>query len=143
MANRFRQVLAVVLLGAWLPVAALADVEEIRRDALGGNVEAQLEMGILYEFGFHMPDHEVEALAWYLLAAENGSRRAAERRDLLTGRLTETQREDAQRRRASLNAAPPRPAARPEPAPETGDAPETPPAPMAPESTPEPAAPPP
>jgi uncharacterized protein len=111
MAIRFRRALAAVLLGAWLPVAALADVEDIRRDALGGNVEAQVEMGILYEFGFHMPDHEVEALAWYLLAAENGSRRAAERRDLLIGRLTETQREDALRRRAGLNAAPPRPAA--------------------------------
>lgn len=126
MANRLRRVLAIAVLGGWLPTAALADAEDIRRNALAGSVDAQLEMGILYEFGFHMPDNEIEALAWYLLAAENGSKRAGERRDLLVGRLTESQRNDAMRRRANLNAAPPQPsrAPSPEPAPEAADLPE-------------------
>jgi len=37
----------------------LASLEQMRQTAEQGNAESQLEMGILYEFGFHMPKNNV------------------------------------------------------------------------------------
>ncbi len=113
--------LAVVLaLGILVPLTSYASADDIRRDALRGDTAAQHEMGILYEFGFHLAEHEIEALAWYSVAAERGSQPAAQRRDLLNARLSGAQREQAEKRRneimAGMSAAPP-PAAAPEAAP--------------------------
>ena len=65
--------LVVVLALGLLPLSSHADADDIRRDALQGSTAAQYEMGILYEFGFHLAEHEIEALAWYSVAAERGN----------------------------------------------------------------------
>lgn len=95
--------LAVVLaLGLLAPLTSHAGAEDIRRDALQGSSAAQYEMGILYEFGFHLAEHEIEALAWYSVAAERGNQPAAQRRDLLNARLSSVQREQAEQRRREI-----------------------------------------
>lgn len=69
----------------------------LRVAAERGEVDAQYELGVLYEFGFHLPDHRVAALAWYSRAAEQGSAAAAKRRDLLKGELSAAEVERASR----------------------------------------------
>lgn len=61
--------------------------EELLFAASRGDIAAQLEIAILYEYGFDMPDKEVYALAWYLLAAD-GSVKAVKHRDQLMGSLS-------------------------------------------------------
>lgn len=79
-----------LILGLTAPLLAgaqdLASLEKMRQTAAQGSADAQLEMGILYEFGFKMPKNHVTALAWYLRAAEQGNALAAKRRDqIMTG----------------------------------------------------------
>jgi hypothetical protein len=69
----------------------------MRLTAEHGNVDAQLEMGILYEFGFNMPKNNVTALAWYLRAADNGNALAVKRRDVLKTHLTPDEIDAAQK----------------------------------------------
>ncbi len=108
--NRFMSMLALSLL---LPVTGYAGLEDIRHDAEKGRTTAQYELGILYEFGFKLPDNETEALAWYSIAAERGNAPAAQRRDLLKARLSAQQVEQAETRSKQLllgmPAAPPEP----------------------------------
>lgn len=80
--------------------------QDVRAAAEAGNAEAQLEMGILYEYGFNMEGNEVPALAWYLLAAKQGNQKAAQRRDILMSRMTQPQIEQAQQQSAQLLRAP-------------------------------------
>lgn len=56
--------------------------------AKGGDAEAQLEIGILFEYGFFMKGNLPYALAWYTLAAERGNAKAAGYRDKLLQKLT-------------------------------------------------------
>ena len=97
--NRFMSMLALSLL---LPVTGYAGLEDIRHDAEKGRTTAQYELGILYEFGFKLPDNETEALAWYSIAAERGNAPAAQRRDLLKARLSAQQVEQAEARSKQL-----------------------------------------
>jgi len=87
-----KNMLLVLLLGLSWPVASLsmdaAELEALRQAAAQGDAAAQFEMGILYEYGFSLPDNRPPALAWYTLAAEQGHARAAQRRDLIKGRMT-------------------------------------------------------
>lgn len=110
MGFRLSRCLSAILLCAWLPLAAHADLDEIHRAAARGDIDAQLELGILYEFGFNMANNEVQALAWYMAAADGGNTRAAERRDILIGRLSSDQRAAAERRRAEIVTGKPAPA---------------------------------
>lgn len=86
-------ILPAAVLAALLPFAAPAGVDktaglkEIREAAQRGDAEAQLELGILYEFGYGMADNQIAALAWYNLAAKQGHPKAAARADLLKKRL--------------------------------------------------------
>ncbi len=86
-------ILPAAVLAALLPFAAPAAVDktagltEIRAAAQRGDAEAQLELGILYEFGYGMADNQIAALAWYSLAAKQGHSKAAARADLLKKRL--------------------------------------------------------
>jgi len=64
-----------------------ASLERLRNTALRGSAEAQLEIGILYEFGFNMPKNEVNALAWYLRAVDQGNVQAITRRDKLKAKM--------------------------------------------------------
>jgi len=74
----------------------------LRQSAEQGNRDAQLEIGILYEFGYRMPDNLVPALAWYLRAAEQGSEQAARRRDALMGSMKATEIEEAKKLAADI-----------------------------------------
>lgn len=86
---------------AWaLPAVATDDprgLEALRAAAERGDAEAQVELGILYEYGFRQPDNLVPALAWYLRAAEAGKSEAARRRDALMARLNPAEVEQAKR----------------------------------------------
>lgn len=82
------RLLFLAFAGCWAMGAIAADgPEDLRRAAEAGDVVAQFELGTLYEYGFHMPDNEAPALAWYTLAAEQGHAKAAERRDALRARM--------------------------------------------------------
>jgi TPR repeat protein len=99
-----------------------ASLEKMRQTAAQGSADAQLEMGILYEFGFNMPKNNVTALAWYLRAVEQGNALAARRRDQIMSGMKPEEIEAAQKLSQELAAqAPPAtttpPAAVPAPVP--------------------------
>ncbi len=60
-----------------------ATPEDVLAAARHGNSEAQLEMGILYQYGFNMSDNRASALAWYMLSAQAGNMKAIQLRDKL------------------------------------------------------------
>jgi hypothetical protein len=100
----------------------LTSLEQMRQAAVQGSADAQLEMGILYEFGYNMPKNSVTALAWYLRAVEQGSALAARRRDQIMTGMQPEEIEAAQKLSQELAAqAPPAtstpPAAEPAPVP--------------------------
>lgn len=80
---------------SWTAAALAAGPDDLRRDAESGDAEAQLELGVLYEYGYRLPKNEVPALAWYTLAAEQGHPKAAARRDSLRARLQPAEVEQA------------------------------------------------
>jgi TPR repeat protein len=96
----------VFVLALAVPVLAGAEdsvsLDQMRQAAEQGKAEAQLEMGILYEFGYNFPKHNVSAMAWYLRAAEQGLAKAAERRDQLKSHLTAEEFTEAQKLSAEL-----------------------------------------
>lgn len=96
-----KRAIATIVLGIWLGgIVQAADPllpEDISQDARGGSPEAQLEMGILYEYGFRMKGNRVIALAWYQLAAEKGNARATKYRDRLLSKLSTAQVEAARK----------------------------------------------
>jgi TPR repeat protein len=112
----------------------LTSLEKMRQAAEQGSADAQLEMGILYEFGFNMPKNNVTALAWYLRAVEQGSALAARRRDQIMSGMSPEEIEAAQKLSQELavqtppaTTTAPAPAAEPVPAPtEPAPAPEAP-----------------
>ena len=79
-----------------------ATLETLRQAATLGNDDAQLELGMLYEFGYNMAKNTVSAHAWYTVAAEHGNTIAAKRRDLLAGRLTPVELEESHRQSAEI-----------------------------------------
>lgn len=115
-----RHLLAVLLLFlASSPLLAAEDPEQLKtlkQAAESGDVSSQYELGVLYEFGFRMKTHLIPALAWYMVAADNGDVRAIKRRDQLMSQLTPEQVEEAKRLRAGFGAKKPaadKPAAEP------------------------------
>lgn len=76
--------------------------EDVLRAAQSGDPEAQLEMGILYEFGFYMEGNNIPALAWYMLAAKQGNDKAVKRRDLLMSRMSQNEIDQARQQSAQL-----------------------------------------
>lgn len=78
----------------WVGVAH-ADLDHIRRAAEAGDAQAQLELGMLYQFGYHFKDNEVPALTWYTLSANQGNARAAKMRDDLMGKMKPAEIEQA------------------------------------------------
>lgn len=138
--------IAVLILGLGAsPLLAgaqdLTSLEKMRQTAAQGSADAQLEMGILYEFGYNMPKNNVTALAWYLRAVEQGNALAAKRRDQIMAGMKpeeiEAARKLSQELAASAPAATaPSPVAEPAPAPAPSE-----PAPPAAEPAPAPEAP--
>lgn len=51
-------------------------VQALRDAAIGGSVEAQFNLGVLYEKGDGVPRDHKEAISWYRMAAEKGFPRA-------------------------------------------------------------------
>lgn len=97
-----------------LAMTAKADLDQLRGAAQSGNVEAQLELGELYEFGFAMPQNAVPAYLWYSIAAARGNTKAAQRRDLIKSKMSAAELSEAERQYAALaptipTLAPPRP----------------------------------
>src|SRR3989344_7080160 len=74
-----------------------SSLEQMRQAAVRGSAADQLEMGILYEFGYNMPKNDVTALAWYLLSAGQGNELAIKRRDHLKSRMKPEEVEAAQK----------------------------------------------
>lgn len=99
--KRFLLLLLTALL--WLPVAH-ADLDDIRRTAETGDRDAQLQLGILFQFGFNYKDNEIPALTWYSLAANQGHPRAIGLRDALKAKMTEKDVQEAQEQIASFKA---------------------------------------
>ncbi|MBI3546520.1 MAG: sel1 repeat family protein [Gammaproteobacteria bacterium] len=101
----------VFLILSWLSGVAgaqEASLEEMRQAAEKGNPEAQMEVGILYEFGYNMPKNTVSALMWYVRSAEQGNVLAVKRRDQLKARMTAQEIDEAQKlASAPLTTAPP------------------------------------
>lgn len=98
---------------------------ELLNAAKRGDTAAQLEVAILYEYGFNMPDNEVYALAWYLLAADS-STKAATHRDKLLKSLSPAQVDRARSMSKTLAASikpAPAPEQMPEPAPTPSESP--------------------
>ena len=115
-----------LILGLATPLLAgaqgLSSLEQMRVAAEKGSADAQLEMGILYEFGYNMPKNHVTALAWYLRAADQGNTLAAKRRDLIQSGMKPDEIEAAQKLSQELAAQKPQatavpPAVEPAPAP--------------------------
>ncbi len=69
-----------------------------RRAAEAGDPVAQLNLGDLYARGFGVARDPVEALVWLELAARQGKRWAAVRRDEIASHLDAGQRAEAQAR---------------------------------------------
>ncbi len=102
-----------------LPVGATqvedpVGLEQLRKTAESGNVEAMLELGILYEYGFKMPDNKPPALVWYRLAAEAGNAKAGARHDALKGSMSGKEIEEANKLYTELSATIRKPAPRAE-----------------------------
>ena len=129
--------IVLLILGLTAPFLAVAEdspsLEQMRVAAEHGNADAQLEIGILYEFGYNMPKNHVTALAWYLRAAEQGNVLAAKRRDQIKTDMKPEAIEAAQKLslelvalKAPVAATPPTPPAEPAPAPTETPPPEAP-----------------
>jgi TPR repeat protein len=97
-----------VVLVSMAPLAQAVEdegnLESLRKQAATGSVAAQYEMGVLYEFGFHMKDNLAHAHAWYSAAAEGGDERAAKRRDVVQGQMSPAQLDEARRLQGELGA---------------------------------------
>lgn len=81
---------------------AFADLETIRQAALRGDVQKQVELAVLYQYGFGLEKNEVPALAWYMIAAEQGDAVAVQRRDALRAAMAPAAVEAATREIAVL-----------------------------------------
>jgi len=84
-----RVILGEMLLeGNGVPADWRNGAEWIRKSAYAGFFPAQFRLGIIYLIGDSgTPKNEVEALAWFILAAEAGSKPARHLRDLQTQAL--------------------------------------------------------
>jgi TPR repeat protein len=156
MKQALRAFVLVVFAAATVAFAASDEppgLAALRAQAEAGNADAQLNLGILYEFGFRLQDHLVPALAWYMRAADEGNADAAKRRDALAARLKPNEVDAARRMaaefaakkpKATPAAATPAPTETPAPAPATPASTEqpaaAPPAPAAPAAAPAPEA---
>lgn len=92
-----KQMISVLMLAAFFAMGtAHADLDRIKAAAEQGDVNAQLELGILYEYGFNYQDNQAHALAWYTHAANQGNAKAAGRRDILRAKMTQKEVDAAQ-----------------------------------------------
>lgn len=102
----FRKILYIVCFSALCLGIAQAqpdtDPETLKHMAMSGDADAQLELGMLYEYGFFMQENRVPALSWYILAARQGSTRAMKQRDHLMSQMNQQEIDEAERQAAIL-----------------------------------------
>ena len=91
----FARTLAALLAALLWSVAARADLDDIRRAAEAGDTEAQLELGVLFQYGFNYKDNEIPALTWYMLSANQGNTKAVRLRDALKAKMSEKEVQEA------------------------------------------------
>lgn len=111
--RNFARILAILLAALLWQSAARADLDDIRRAAEAGNAEAQLELGILFQYGFKLKDNEIPALSWYILSANQGNAKAAKLRDALKAKMTEKDAQEAAEQAANFKPTGPAPATAP------------------------------
>jgi|GEM_PF-2737151 len=105
--------LVAILLTAFLwSATAQADLDDIRRAAEAGDTAAQLELGVLFQYGFNYKDNEIPALTWYMLSANQGNAKAVKLRDALKAKMAEKEVQEAIEQAAQY-----KPVGKPEPAP--------------------------
>lgn len=101
-----KKTLILLIFGLFMVNAAFAEAPELPSDILSaaraGDAEAQVELGILYEYGFRMKDNKITALAWYMKAAELGNARGTTYRDKLMQQLSSTDVDRARKMAATL-----------------------------------------
>jgi TPR repeat protein len=86
-------------LGVTLDYAKAAEWHHMAAEQ--GDSDAQHNLGYLYAGGRGVGQDFIQAHMWYNIAAAHGSAGAAEKRDLLAGRMTNRQIADAERRALS------------------------------------------
>ncbi len=91
----FARTLAILLVALLWSGVTRADLDDIRRTAEAGDAAAQLELGILFQYGFNYKDNEIPALTWYMLSANQGNAKAARLRDALKEKMAETDVQEA------------------------------------------------
>jgi len=122
----FARTLAALLTVFLWSGSAHADLDDIRRAAEAGDTKAQLELGILFQYGFNYKDNEIPALTWYMISANQGSTKAVKLRDTLKAKMTEKDVQEALEQVAQYKPSG-KPVAVPAPvAPATAPAPEAP-----------------
>lgn len=99
-----RVILGELLLeGNGVPVDWRHGAEWIRKSAQAGFAPAQFRLGVIYLVGdAALPKDEIEALAWFIVAAEAGSKTAGEFRDERMGHLDRAAVERARERSRAL-----------------------------------------
>jgi len=91
----FARTFAALLAAFLWSSAAHADLDDIRRAAEAGDTEAQLELGILFQYGFNYKGNEIPALTWYMLSANQGNAKAVKLRDALKSKMIEKEVQEA------------------------------------------------
>jgi len=91
----FARPLAILLTALLWSGAARADLDDIRRAAEAGDTKAQLELGVLFQYGFNYKDNEIPALTWYMISANQGSAKAVKLRDALKAKMAEKEVQEA------------------------------------------------
>jgi len=85
-----------ILLATFLWSSAVrADLDDIRRAAEAGDAASQLELGILFQYGFNYKGNEIPALTWYMLSALQGNAKAVSLRDALQAKMSEKEVQEA------------------------------------------------
>jgi TPR repeat protein len=102
----------MLLEGDGVPADWRRGMDWIRKSATAGFAPAQFRLGVIYLVGDNAtPKNEIEALAWFIVAAEAGSKSAQEFRDERTQLLGREAARLAVKRSRTLLAKNERPAA--------------------------------
>lgn len=92
-----KKLLTTMMLAAMFVAGSVqADLDQIKKAAEAGDSAAQVDLGILYQYGFNYQDNEVHALAWYSIAANQGNPRGVRLRDALRAKMTQKDIDAAQ-----------------------------------------------
>jgi len=91
-----KMLITTMLAAMFVAGSAHADLDQIKKAAEAGDSAAQVDLGILYQYGFNYQDNEIHALAWYTIAANQGNAKAVGLRDTLRAKMTQKDVDAAQ-----------------------------------------------